>query len=174
MVGRGSGRCENGGHGEQGAERTTTSDHGAAPDEGPSPVRAGPMPRPPPCSDASYRFAPTDFRANSRGEGANSRSRRPLNPRLGVAKNLGAGGPDGRGWVSGSSSRGWATWPGRSGRSCRGSGPIRSLARHLGAQDLSAVFPAFTPDPARFPGAIRARELVEPSWRIWRMREQSA
>lgn len=29
------------------------------------------------------------------------------------------------------------------------------LARHLGAQDLAAVFPAFTADPARFPGAIR-------------------
>src|SRR6266571_922841 len=29
------------------------------------------------------------------------------------------------------------------------------LARHLGARDLSAVFPGFTPDPARFPGAIR-------------------
>ncbi len=30
------------------------------------------------------------------------------------------------------------------------------LARHLGARDLAAVFPGFTPDPARFPGAIRA------------------
>ncbi|HEY6209398.1 MAG TPA: DUF1501 domain-containing protein [Gemmatimonadales bacterium] len=30
------------------------------------------------------------------------------------------------------------------------------LARHLGATDLSAIFPAVTPDPARFPGAIRA------------------
>jgi uncharacterized protein (DUF1501 family) len=30
------------------------------------------------------------------------------------------------------------------------------LARHLGAGDLSATFPGFTPDPARFPGAIRA------------------
>ena len=29
------------------------------------------------------------------------------------------------------------------------------LARHLGATDLSAVFPGFTPDPTRFPGAIR-------------------
>src|SRR5881396_1984626 len=29
------------------------------------------------------------------------------------------------------------------------------LARHLGARDLSAIFPGFTPDPARFPGAIR-------------------
>src|SRR5437899_1946836 len=29
------------------------------------------------------------------------------------------------------------------------------LARHLGARDLSAVFPGFTPDPGRFPGAIR-------------------
>src|SRR5437879_10389131 len=28
------------------------------------------------------------------------------------------------------------------------------LARHLGATDLSAVFPGFTPDPTRFPGAI--------------------
>jgi hypothetical protein len=30
------------------------------------------------------------------------------------------------------------------------------LARHLGAPDLSAIFPGFTSDPARFPGAIRA------------------
>ena len=30
------------------------------------------------------------------------------------------------------------------------------LARHLGAQDLSAVFPQFAADPTRFPGAIRA------------------
>src|SRR5436853_39077 len=30
------------------------------------------------------------------------------------------------------------------------------LARHLGARDLSAIFPGFTPDPARFPGAISA------------------
>ncbi|HEX4627625.1 MAG TPA: DUF1501 domain-containing protein [Gemmatimonadales bacterium] len=30
------------------------------------------------------------------------------------------------------------------------------LARHLGATDLAAVFPGFTPDPTRFPGAIRA------------------
>jgi hypothetical protein len=29
------------------------------------------------------------------------------------------------------------------------------LARHLGAGDLSAVFPGFNPDPTRFPGAIR-------------------
>lgn len=29
------------------------------------------------------------------------------------------------------------------------------LARHLGATDLAAVFPGFTADPARFPGAIR-------------------
>jgi len=28
------------------------------------------------------------------------------------------------------------------------------LARHLGAPDLAAVFPGFTPDPARFPGVI--------------------
>jgi uncharacterized protein (DUF1501 family) len=28
------------------------------------------------------------------------------------------------------------------------------LGRHLGAQDLSAIFPGFTADPARFPGAI--------------------
>ena len=28
------------------------------------------------------------------------------------------------------------------------------LARHLGAHDLADVFPGFTPDPARFPGAI--------------------
>ena len=30
------------------------------------------------------------------------------------------------------------------------------LARHLGARELSAIFPGFTPDAARFPGAIRA------------------
>src|SRR5437773_555480 len=30
------------------------------------------------------------------------------------------------------------------------------LARHLGATDLSALFPGYTPDPARFPGAISA------------------
>ncbi|HEX4573690.1 MAG TPA: DUF1501 domain-containing protein [Gemmatimonadales bacterium] len=30
------------------------------------------------------------------------------------------------------------------------------VARHLGATDLTAVFPGFTPDRARFPGAIRA------------------
>ena len=29
------------------------------------------------------------------------------------------------------------------------------LVRHLGAADLAAVFPGFTADPARFPGAIR-------------------
>ncbi len=29
------------------------------------------------------------------------------------------------------------------------------LARHLGAGDLGAIFPGFTPDAARFPGAIR-------------------
>src|SRR2546425_9069011 len=29
------------------------------------------------------------------------------------------------------------------------------LARHLGAQNLAAIFPGFTPDPARFPGAIK-------------------
>src|SRR5213083_2361476 len=29
------------------------------------------------------------------------------------------------------------------------------LARHLGAKELSAIFPGVTPDPARFPGAIR-------------------
>ena len=29
------------------------------------------------------------------------------------------------------------------------------LARHLGARDLSAIFPGFTPAPERFPGAIR-------------------
>jgi len=29
------------------------------------------------------------------------------------------------------------------------------LARHLGAKELSAVFPGFIPDPTRFPGAIR-------------------
>jgi len=28
------------------------------------------------------------------------------------------------------------------------------VARHLGARDLSAIFPGFTPDPRRFPGAI--------------------
>src|SRR5437016_9084746 len=30
------------------------------------------------------------------------------------------------------------------------------LARHLGARDLSAIFPRFIPDPARFPGALSA------------------
>ncbi len=30
------------------------------------------------------------------------------------------------------------------------------LARHLGAEALAAIFPGFTPDPTRFPGAIRA------------------
>ena len=30
------------------------------------------------------------------------------------------------------------------------------LSRHLGAQDLAAVFPGFSADPTRFPGAIRA------------------
>ena len=30
------------------------------------------------------------------------------------------------------------------------------LARHLGATDLSAIFPGYTPDPTRFPGAISA------------------
>jgi uncharacterized protein (DUF1501 family) len=30
------------------------------------------------------------------------------------------------------------------------------LSRHLGATDLAAVFPGFTPDRTRFPGAIRA------------------
>ncbi len=30
------------------------------------------------------------------------------------------------------------------------------LARHLGAQNLSAIFPGFRPDPRRFPGAMRA------------------
>lgn len=29
------------------------------------------------------------------------------------------------------------------------------LARHLGGRELGAVFPGFTPDPRRFPGAIR-------------------
>jgi uncharacterized protein (DUF1501 family) len=29
------------------------------------------------------------------------------------------------------------------------------LARHLNGSNLAAVFPGFTPDPARFPGAIR-------------------
>lgn len=29
------------------------------------------------------------------------------------------------------------------------------LARHLGATDLAAVFPGFTPSPSRFPGAVR-------------------
>jgi len=29
------------------------------------------------------------------------------------------------------------------------------LARHLGATDLATIFPGFSPDPARFPGAIR-------------------
>ncbi len=29
------------------------------------------------------------------------------------------------------------------------------LARHLGAGDLSAVFPGFSPNPQSFPGAIR-------------------
>jgi uncharacterized protein (DUF1501 family) len=31
------------------------------------------------------------------------------------------------------------------------------LTRHLGAKDVAAIFPGFTPDPARFPGAIRAQ-----------------
>src|SRR5881409_24085 len=30
------------------------------------------------------------------------------------------------------------------------------LARHLGATDLAAIFPGFTPDQTRFPGAIRS------------------
>ena len=30
------------------------------------------------------------------------------------------------------------------------------LTRHMGASDLSSIFPGFTPDPARFPGAITA------------------
>lgn len=30
------------------------------------------------------------------------------------------------------------------------------LTRHMGASDLSSIFPGFTPDSARFPGAIRA------------------
>ena len=29
------------------------------------------------------------------------------------------------------------------------------LARHLGAGDLAAVFPGFSPNPQRFPGVIR-------------------
>jgi len=29
------------------------------------------------------------------------------------------------------------------------------LARHLGAQELAAIFPGFAPDPARYPGVIR-------------------
>src|SRR5207302_1617916 len=29
------------------------------------------------------------------------------------------------------------------------------LARHLGAKDLAAIFPGFSPDAARFPGAIK-------------------
>ena len=28
------------------------------------------------------------------------------------------------------------------------------LTRHMGAADLTSIFPGFTPDPARFPGAI--------------------
>src|SRR5256712_9109649 len=30
------------------------------------------------------------------------------------------------------------------------------LARHLGAQNLAAIFPGFVPDQTRFPGAIRS------------------
>jgi len=30
-----------------------------------------------------------------------------------------------------------------------------ALARHLGARDLQPVFPGYTPDPTRFPGAIK-------------------
>ena len=29
------------------------------------------------------------------------------------------------------------------------------LSRHLGATDLASIFPGFTPDAARFPGAIK-------------------
>jgi hypothetical protein len=29
------------------------------------------------------------------------------------------------------------------------------VSRHLGTRDLGAIFPGFTPDPTRFPGAVR-------------------
>jgi uncharacterized protein (DUF1501 family) len=53
------------------------------------------------------------------------------------------------------------TWPGLEGRDVDVTTDFRDLfaellARHLGAPDLSAIFPGFTSDPARFPGAIRA------------------
>ena len=32
---------------------------------------------------------------------------------------------------------------------------VEVLARHLGAGELAAIFPGFTPDPARYPGVIR-------------------
>src|SRR5213594_3779598 len=52
-------------------------------------------------------------------------------------------------------------WPGLEGRGVPVTTDFRDLfaelvARHLGARDLSAIFPGFTPDPRRFPGAISA------------------
>ncbi len=52
-------------------------------------------------------------------------------------------------------------WPGLEDRDVAVTTDFRDLfaevlARHLGARDLSAIFPGFTPDPARFPGAISA------------------
>ena len=51
-------------------------------------------------------------------------------------------------------------WPGLGDRNVAVTTDFRDLfaelvARHLGARDLSAIFPGFTPDSARFPGAIR-------------------
>ena len=51
-------------------------------------------------------------------------------------------------------------WPGLEARDVAVTTDFRDLfaellARHLGARDLSAIFPGFTADPARFPGAIR-------------------
>jgi len=50
-------------------------------------------------------------------------------------------------------------WPGLESRDVAVTTDFRDLfaellARHLGARDLSSIFPGFTPDPARFPGAI--------------------
>src|SRR5256712_2585164 len=36
------------------------------------------------------------------------------------------------------------------------------LSRHLGARELTAVFPGFASDPARFPGAIKAMGISSP------------
>ena len=51
-------------------------------------------------------------------------------------------------------------WPGLGDRDVAVTTDFRDLcaellARHLGARDLSAIFPGFTADPNRFPGAIR-------------------